>query len=230
MQGLHGLILDALKSVRIVVASGSLITASETENSDLFWAIRGAGANFGIITEATYSVHDQTNGGYVNMGYFTFSAPSNGSLWELLQSFDEYIPPELALLVQAQFNHTTNLAFLTAGVIYYGPTADAQPYFDQFIALGPVQQTILNVTTLEMYSILSQSACSNGERVNDYSIGLAQTDVSTVIDIFAEWTNFSATHSDYNGFLVFQRYSNEVLLQTPINETAYPWRDIKMHW
>lgn len=46
----HGLSLDTLQSVDIVTADGVLRTASEQENPDLFWAVRGAGSNFGVVT------------------------------------------------------------------------------------------------------------------------------------------------------------------------------------
>ena len=52
--GTFGLILDALVSARVVTATGEVIEVSDTHNEDLFWTIRGAGANFGIITEATF--------------------------------------------------------------------------------------------------------------------------------------------------------------------------------
>lgn len=56
-EGRYGLMIDALLSVRLVTADAQIIDVSETTNSDLFWAIRGAGANFGIVTSATYRLH-----------------------------------------------------------------------------------------------------------------------------------------------------------------------------
>ena len=44
----------------MVVADGSILTASATENTDLFWAIRGGGCNFGVCTEFVYQLHDQS--------------------------------------------------------------------------------------------------------------------------------------------------------------------------
>lgn len=55
--------LDNILSVRLTTATGETITVSNTSNPDLFWALRGAGQNFGIVTEATYRIYDAVNGG-----------------------------------------------------------------------------------------------------------------------------------------------------------------------
>ena len=53
-----GLSLDNLISVDIVTADGKLRTASATENEDLFWAVRGAGSNFGVVTSLEFRLHE----------------------------------------------------------------------------------------------------------------------------------------------------------------------------
>lgn len=54
----HGLSCDNLQSVEIVTAEGKLLTASETENSDLFWALHGGGGNFGVVTSFVFHLHE----------------------------------------------------------------------------------------------------------------------------------------------------------------------------
>lgn len=57
----HGLSLDNLHSIEIVTASGDVVRASEDENEDLFWACRGGGGNFGVVTQLDFTVHPIPN-------------------------------------------------------------------------------------------------------------------------------------------------------------------------
>ena len=57
-QGFFGLIIDNLIEMDVVLADGSQITVSESSYPDLYWGMRGAGHNFGIVTKFKYKIYD----------------------------------------------------------------------------------------------------------------------------------------------------------------------------
>ena len=82
----HGLTIDNLLSAEMVLADGTQVTASADENPDLFWAIRGGGGNFGVVTEFTFRAHPLET----IVGGPTFWALEHSD--ELLAAYREWLP------------------------------------------------------------------------------------------------------------------------------------------
>ncbi|EKP4402632.1 FAD-binding oxidoreductase [Vibrio parahaemolyticus] len=92
----YGMTIDNLVSANVVTADGRQLLASEIENEDLFWALRGGGGNFGIVTQFEFQLHpvgpevlsglivfpfDQAKSIITQFAKFTESAPEELSVW-----------------------------------------------------------------------------------------------------------------------------------------------------
>jgi hypothetical protein len=103
----YGLLADALISVRLITANGEVLEVSRTSYPDLFWAIRGAGANFGVVTSATYRVHPLTNNGDMFVAEFLVPPRRWAEYFRIMESMSP-LPAELSSLLLNSFNITTN--------------------------------------------------------------------------------------------------------------------------
>jgi FAD/FMN-containing dehydrogenase len=83
----HGLTIDNLLAVDLVTADGRLVRVSEEEHADLFWALRGAGANFGVATSFEFRLHPV--GPAVVAGVFAYPVARAQEVAALLQQLAE---------------------------------------------------------------------------------------------------------------------------------------------
>lgn len=88
-EGKYGLLADQLVEARMVLANGSLITVSDDSHPDLFWAIRGAGHNFGIVTEFKYKIYDVPEDKPWTFQSYLFTADKVEALYETINDLAE---------------------------------------------------------------------------------------------------------------------------------------------
>lgn len=99
LQGKYGYLNDNMVSIRLLLANGTVITASKTENKDIFWAVRGAGHNFGIALEATFQVYPQENNGEHYVVDFEFDLSAVEGIFENMNKISDTMPRELAIFI-----------------------------------------------------------------------------------------------------------------------------------
>ncbi len=94
--------------MRLVTANGEVVDVSETSHPDLFWAIRGAGANFGVVTSATYRLHKRKPGeGELTNIDMIFPAEMSSAYFEAMASFGVF-PARLASLSVTRYDPERN--------------------------------------------------------------------------------------------------------------------------
>jgi FAD/FMN-containing dehydrogenase len=95
----HGLTIDNLLSARMVLADGRVVRAAADENPDLFWAIRGGGGNFGIVTEFEFALHPV--GPLVNLGLFFYGMEQATEALRLARDTIPLLPADVSFQVVA---------------------------------------------------------------------------------------------------------------------------------
>ncbi|WP_372668554.1 FAD-binding oxidoreductase [Amycolatopsis kentuckyensis] len=97
LTGKHGLSCDNLLSAEVVTADGEVLRASADEHPDLFWALRGGGGNFGVVTEFEFRLHPV--GPLVHLGMFFWAAEDGAAALRHIREVLETLPAELGTLV-----------------------------------------------------------------------------------------------------------------------------------
>jgi FAD/FMN-containing dehydrogenase len=92
-----GFASDNLISVDVVTAEGKFLTANETEYSDLFWAVRGGGGNFGIVTSFKFKLHPV--GPNVTAGLIAYHGKEAREVYNFFKEFNEKSPVELGAVL-----------------------------------------------------------------------------------------------------------------------------------
>jgi FAD/FMN-containing dehydrogenase len=108
----YGLTIDNLVSAEMITADGNKIRTSDNENADLFWAIRGGGGNFGVVTEFEFALHPV--GPEILAGLIVFPFSQAKQVLTKYREFAESAPEELN--VWAVLRQAPPLPFLPANV------------------------------------------------------------------------------------------------------------------
>ncbi len=139
----YGYSADNLLSAEVVTADGQILTASEAENPDLFWGIRGGGGNFGVVTSFEFRLHPL--GPEVLGGMLLYPAPMAAAVIRNFGQFMADAPDEaggaVALITapDAEFVPGPARGQPIAAVVatYAGPPADAEEVLAPLRAFGP---------------------------------------------------------------------------------------------
>ena len=139
LMGSYGLACDNLVSVDLVTADGRLVTASEQENPNLFWGLRGGGGNFGIVTSFEFRLHPVT---MVLGGLLIHPLDSAVDLLRFYDEFTRTTPDELgtmALFVTSPEGQRV----VAIAICYNGDPAEGERVLQPLRAFGaPLADTI----------------------------------------------------------------------------------------
>jgi FAD/FMN-containing dehydrogenase len=213
----HGLTCDNLLSVDLVTADGRLLTASAEEHADLYWALRGGGGNFGVVTSLEYRLHPvgpailgglliwpQQLAGEVLRRFrdFTQTAPENAGAYAALGTSPEGVPVVLII------------------PFYHGPIADGERLLRPLRDFGPPVADLVQPMPYTAFQQILDPLNPPGNRVYWKSAMLRNLD-DEVIETIIE--HAAAPPSPLSAAIV--EFYGGAANRVGVGETAYPHRD-----
>ncbi|RPD66672.1 FAD-binding domain-containing protein [Lentinus tigrinus ALCF2SS1-7] len=134
LSGAYGLAIDNLATV--VTADGRILTANESENSDLFWGIRGAGSNFGVVTEFVLKLYPQRRTVYC--GTVIYSPDTLEALLDVTQKWWNNGPSEKEGMIQVFTRGPGHQPCIALFIFYNGSEEEGRANYKDFFDLKPV--------------------------------------------------------------------------------------------
>jgi len=151
-----GMALDNLLSVEIVLADGRTVRAAADENPDLFWAIRGGGGNFGVVSSFEFRLHEL--GPMATGGLIAWPSDQARDALMLFRDLADKASDDVMLVAALMTapDGATKIAALAAG--YFGPSTVAQRVVQPIKSFGqPIMDTIGPISYEELNTRLDAS-------------------------------------------------------------------------
>jgi FAD/FMN-containing dehydrogenase len=224
----YGLTCDNLLSADVVTADGGLVHASETEHPDLFWALRGGGGNFGIVTSFEFQLHEV--GPEIFAGSLIYPFEETSQVAKQYRAFMRDAPREVRLLFGSmelpaasyypEEVHNTRVAILIA--FHAGPPAEGR---EVLAPLRSHDKIIMDSLRGRPYTNFQQAGDSQGSMRTYLRSQYVETLSDDIIEVIIEQT----TDSPSSGATVFVSPWIGAETDPATDATAYPHRDPAHH-
>ncbi|KAK6535883.1 hypothetical protein TWF281_000133 [Arthrobotrys megalospora] len=227
LMGEYGLAIDNLLSLNLVTAEGKAITVTtNSPSSDLWWALRGAGHNFGIVTSYVVKAYPWINGGIHWSGNVIFSGDQ---VEAVTQAIDKLVfQKPMSIHYYFAVDPSSHQPVIIVNPFYAGKEKDARKAFKPILDLkfladttGPIAWNELNAS--------GDFFCDKGGRKPAYSAGLKKMDpkaFKNIWDAYVKFLNKNGVDKVGRSAVLVECYSYVTARAIDRSSTAYPHRDV----
>jgi FAD/FMN-containing dehydrogenase len=215
LMGKYGLACDNVRSVDMVLADGRMVTVNSTMNPDLYWAVRGAGANFGIATAFEYNLHPVST---IFAGVIKYSLQNLRDVLKHYREFTANIPDEVGISVGIVPGRDGK-AVVALAVSYCGDVKDGEKALESLRSFRPVVSD--SVKPMPYLDFQKLGGLPPGLRLSSMIRSGFLKDLSdAAIDVIAA---NAETAPPFSGSFVIE-YVHGQVCRTAATATAFPHR------
>ncbi|TVY40090.1 FAD-linked oxidoreductase [Lachnellula subtilissima] len=188
LTGQYGLVIDNLLEVELVLADGSVVTASESQNPDIFWAARGAGRNFGVAVSFTYQAHEHKN--LVWGGILVFPKERLTEIVDAANHIYEVGESRQAMTVAFVAPPPAHQPAIMVLTFFDGAENEAKAFFDPLLSLKPLINTTGPMPYSSANTMLNESMPYGFRRRMTGSAFMAPLDTTFAASLFKGFEDF----------------------------------------
>lgn len=223
----HGLACDNLLSVDVVTADGEFLTANDRENADLFWAVRGGGGNFGVVTSFDFRLHDLKT---ITAGMAFYPPGMIKDMFRFYRDYTSTAPDSVTAMAGiARGPEGSPLAGQLAGffgVCHCGTASDGKRLIRPIKEFGPPAMDMIGVMSYTALQTMSDAGLPSGNR-NYWRSNFLQELSDEAFDIILERADGMPPNS--HSALFFEHMEGAVG-RVGAQDTAFSNRDAKYNF
>ncbi|ROV95550.1 hypothetical protein VSDG_05265 [Cytospora chrysosperma] len=226
LTGRRGLALDCLLSCEVVLASGEIVTASKAENPDLFWALRGAGHNFGIVTSFTSEAYPQ---GLCWAGFLAFPPDKLKKVIEFGNDFRSLVKTtdgnSMLSIIIGNFLPPDSSSGLLAVLFHNGTQEEGERVFQPLLDLEPLGNTTSMLPYTDVNMMFNKTPPGPKDRHlfggASFTLPLDPEKGQEVSELF--WETFKSPENiKFRGStMTFEYHSTVKIREVGVHETAF---------
>jgi FAD/FMN-containing dehydrogenase len=198
LMGKHGLALDNLTSAQVVTADGEILEASDRRHPDLFWALRGAGANFGVVTSLEFQLHPV--GPTVMGGLIAYPLPAARDVLRFFRDLTAALPDEASLAAALTYAPDgSGVPIVAILLCHAGPVDAAAPLANRLKSFGQPAVDAIRPLPYEVQNQMLDAGFPRGTR-NYWKSRFVDTLSDTLLDELAR--TFAACPSPMSAIII----------------------------
>ncbi|KAL8773780.1 MAG: hypothetical protein Q9194_004248 [Teloschistes cf. exilis] len=228
LMGLYGFSVDNILSLDVVLANGTAVTVTAKQYPDLWWALRGAGHNFGIVTSAvmkSYPTPKPKNMAWTGGLFYT-----EDRIEGVVQAIQDLVlkEPMNVFLYYTTTGPPTFNATVLVTPFYFGTEAEGRKAFQSLLALKPYKDSTAHIPYNE-WNTAANSFCIKGGRKPSYGAGFAEMVPGTWRLIWNAYVDFLKLPGTQFSSILTECYSLTYAQSIMKSTSSFANRDVRFN-
>ena len=222
LMGVYGFGVDNIISVNLVNADGELKTINHSCDPDLFWAVRGAGPNFGIVTSAVIKSYPNTD-----LTAWNTALVFPGKQITEVASAVEALRPNLKSKQNVYLYLTNNNGpvVMVTGFLLHATAEEGKAAFASIYALNPVFESS-GILPYDQWNAGATNFCLRGQRKPGHNVGITQLYPQQWQEIWDLYVEFRNKPGAENSVVIVEIFNLSKARTIPSSTASWPHRDV----